>query len=117
MFYQVTADWRSRPGRSRPGRVANRHFHDAAGGGYFVSADDTTDVISARPAPVADNAVPSGNGSMVEVLAMLFFATGEARYQEAGEGSVRLSERTRSTCSASPACPPRGDAALRARRW
>ncbi|MGZ9034302.1 MAG: thioredoxin domain-containing protein [Rhodospirillales bacterium] len=69
--------------------VADRHFHDDAAGGYFISADDTTDVI-ARPKSVADNAVPSGNGTMIEVLAMLSFATREAHYRERAERSVRL---------------------------
>ncbi len=34
--------------------------------------------------------MPSGNGTMVEVLAMLHFATGEAHYRERAERSVRL---------------------------
>jgi hypothetical protein len=89
VLYQVTAD---RPYLDQAVAwcdVANRHFHDDAAGGYFVSADDTTDVI-ARPKSVADNAVPSGNGTMVEVLAMLFFATGEAGYRDLADRSVRL---------------------------
>jgi uncharacterized protein YyaL (SSP411 family) len=88
-LYQVTAE---RPYLDQAVawcEVANRHFHDDDAGGYFVSADDTTDVI-ARPKSVADNAVPSGNGTMVEVLAMLHFATGEAHYRERAERSVRL---------------------------
>ncbi|MDZ3837917.1 MAG: thioredoxin domain-containing protein [Rhodospirillales bacterium] len=89
VLYQVTADRAYLDQAVAWCEVANRHFHDAGAGGYFVSADDTTDVI-ARPKSVADNAVPSGNGSMVEVLVMLFFATGEARYRELAEGSVRL---------------------------
>jgi hypothetical protein len=89
VLYQVTADRGYLAQAAAWSEVANRHFHDNAAGGYFVSADDTTDVI-ARPKSVADNAVPSGNGTMVEVLAMLFFATGEARYRDLAEGSVRL---------------------------
>jgi uncharacterized protein YyaL (SSP411 family) len=89
VLYQVTADRAYLDQAAAWCDVANRNFHDDAAGGYFVSADDTTDVI-ARPKSVADNAVPSGNGTMVEVLAMLCFATGEARYRDLAEGSVRL---------------------------
>jgi uncharacterized protein YyaL (SSP411 family) len=89
VLYQVTADRAYLDQAVAWCDVANRHFHDDAAGGYFVSADDTTDVI-ARPKSVADNAVPSGNGTMIEVLAMLFFATGEARYRDLADRSVRL---------------------------
>ena len=89
VLYQVTADRSYLDQAIAWCGVANLHFHDEAGGGYFVSADDTTDVI-ARPKSVADNAVPSGNGTMVEVLAMLFFATGDVRYRDRAERSVQL---------------------------
>ncbi len=69
--------------------IADRHYWDDTGGGYFVSADDTTDVIS-RPKSISDSAVPAGNGTMVEVLARLFFATGEDRYRARAEHLVRL---------------------------
>lgn len=88
-LHQVTADRAYLDQAMAWCEVADRHFHDEAAGGYFVSADDTTDVI-ARPKSVADNAVPSGNGTMIEVLAMLFFATGEARYRQRAEQSARL---------------------------
>ncbi len=69
--------------------VVDRHFRDPDAGGYFTSADDTTDVI-ARPKAVADNAVPSGNGTMVEVLAQLYFATGNVAYRDAADAAVQL---------------------------
>ncbi|MCH7936028.1 MAG: thioredoxin domain-containing protein [Proteobacteria bacterium] len=68
--------------------IANAHYWDdegnEAGGGYFLGADDTEDVI-ARTKAVHDNAVPSGNGIMAEVLARLFHITGEAEHRERAE--------------------------------
>jgi hypothetical protein len=69
--------------------LADRHFWDVADDGYFQAADDTTDLIS-RPKAGTDNAVPSGNGSMVEVLARLHALTGKAAYRERAEAIVRL---------------------------
>ncbi|MBL8659896.1 MAG: thioredoxin domain-containing protein [Rhodospirillales bacterium] len=69
--------------------VADRHFRDRSAGGYFTSADDTTDVIT-RPKAAFDNAVPSGNGTMIEVLAGLFFATGTVAYRDAADAAVQV---------------------------
>jgi uncharacterized protein YyaL (SSP411 family) len=70
--------------------IADAHYwdDDEAGGGYFLSADDTGDVI-ARSKPVHDNAVPSGNGTMAEVLAWLFYLTGESRYRDRAEHLIK----------------------------
>jgi uncharacterized protein YyaL (SSP411 family) len=67
--------------------LVERHYADPAGGGWFLSADDTGDVI-VRAKTAADHAAPSGNGTMVEVLARLFYLTGDARYRERGEAAV-----------------------------
>jgi len=56
--------------------TADRHFWDPGNGGYYLSADDTNDIIT-RCKTVADNATPSGNGMMVEVLARFYAHTGE----------------------------------------
>ncbi len=69
--------------------IADRHYWDPVLGGYFLSADDTTDIIS-RSKPIADNATPSGNGAMLEVLARLFHLTGEDGYRERAEDLARL---------------------------
>ncbi|HOT83183.1 MAG TPA: thioredoxin domain-containing protein, partial [Candidatus Defluviicoccus seviourii] len=53
------------------------------------TADDTLDVIN-RPKVVADHAVPSGNGVMVDVLARLFLLTGEDTYRARAECLIRL---------------------------
>ena len=57
------------------------HYWDTEDGGYFISADDTTDTI-VRPKTAQDSAVPAGNGIMVEVLARLFFITGNSDYED-----------------------------------
>jgi uncharacterized protein YyaL (SSP411 family) len=69
--------------------IADRHYWDAEGHGYFQSADDTTDLIT-RPKVVADNAVPSGNGTMVEVLARLFHLTGRGAYRDRAETLLKV---------------------------
>ena len=69
--------------------IADRHYWDAAADGYHQTADDTLDLIN-RPKVVADNAVPSGNGAMVEVLARLHLLTGDDAYRQRAERLVRL---------------------------
>ncbi len=64
--------------------TADRHFWDDANFGYYLSADDTDDVIS-RAKTIADNATPSGNGIMLEVLARLYGHTGEPNLSRRAE--------------------------------
>jgi uncharacterized protein YyaL (SSP411 family) len=66
---------------------ADRRHRDGAGGGYFLSADDTADVL-ARTKVYFDNATPSGNGLMAEVLARLFHLTGRTEYRERAAATV-----------------------------
>ena len=60
--------------------VTDTHFWDEADGGYFMSADDTTDIL-VRPKPIHDNATPSGNGMMAEVLARLYLLSDDASFR------------------------------------
>ena len=60
--------------------IANDHFWDSANGGYFMSADDTGDILM-RTKPMHDNATPPGNGTMGQVLAKLYHLTGDADYR------------------------------------
>lgn len=69
--------------------MLDKHFWDAAGAGYFFTADDTSDVI-VRTKNASDNAVPSGNGTMVGVLARLFCLTGDESYRARAEAIVLL---------------------------
>ncbi|HLB80025.1 MAG TPA: thioredoxin domain-containing protein [Dongiaceae bacterium] len=67
--------------------VLDRHYWDAGGGGYFFTADDTPDVIH-RTKTAADNATPSGNGTMVGVLARLYYLTGDDAWRRRAEAVV-----------------------------
>jgi len=69
--------------------VINARFWDSEAGGYFLSADDVTDLIT-RSKTVADNATPAANGVIVEVLARLYLTTGEAAHRERAEELVRV---------------------------
>ncbi|MCC7046399.1 MAG: thioredoxin domain-containing protein [Alphaproteobacteria bacterium] len=69
--------------------VIDRHYWDTQAGGYFFTADDTTDVI-ARTKTASDNAVPSGNGTMVGVLTRLYHLTGHEAYRARAEALVAL---------------------------
>ena len=61
--------------------VADKHHWDAEHGGYFMSADDTDDIL-VRSKPLHDNATPPGNGIMAEVLAKLLHLTGDESYRQ-----------------------------------
>ena len=61
--------------------LLDRHYWDETGGGYFFTADDARDLI-VRSKSAHDNAVPSGNGTMIAVLTRLYHLTGEDRYRE-----------------------------------
>ncbi len=61
------------------------HFRDGASGGYFFTAEDTADILQ-RARGAHDNATPSGNGVMVEVLARLHLLTAEDGYRARAQG-------------------------------
>ena len=56
--------------------MADRFYRDNDGGGYFFTADDA-DALIVRTKTAIDNATPSGNGTMVGVLARLWHLTGD----------------------------------------
>ncbi|MFN3459426.1 MAG: thioredoxin domain-containing protein [Oceanibaculum sp.] len=60
--------------------VLDRHYWDADSGGYFATADDTDDVVL-RAKNAQDNAVPSGNGTMLQVLTSLYHLTGDEKHR------------------------------------
>jgi len=66
--------------------AADAHFWGLAGG-YFLTADDVTDVIT-RTKSAMDQAVPSGNGMMAQNLARLFHLTGKDDYRRRAEATV-----------------------------
>ena len=67
--------------------LVERYYADSAGG-YFVAASDTEGLLT-RPKRVQDSATPSGNGTMVEVLARLYYLTGEDSYRARAEAAVK----------------------------
>jgi uncharacterized protein YyaL (SSP411 family) len=71
--------------------AAETWFADA-GTSYYLTASDAADVpfgAAGRPRNVADNATPSGNGMMAEVLARLYLLTGEAQWRHRAEALLK----------------------------
>jgi hypothetical protein len=69
--------------------IADRWYWDADGHGYFQAAADTADVFL-RSKVIADHAVPSGNGVMLDVLARLYHLTGDGAYGRRAEALANL---------------------------
>jgi uncharacterized protein len=67
--------------------LLDAHYRDKTRGGYFFTADDASDLIT-RMRSAYDNATPSGNGMMLEVLATLYYLTGNAAYHEQAEAQT-----------------------------
>ena len=67
--------------------VLDRHFADAAAGGYFITADDAADLI-VRSKHCHDNAAPAGNGTLVGVFARLWVLDGDAAWHDKAERQV-----------------------------
>jgi hypothetical protein len=67
--------------------LVERYYADSAGA-YFVAASDTEGLLT-RPKMVQDAATPSGNGTMVEVLARLYHLTGKNSYRVRAEATVK----------------------------
>jgi uncharacterized protein YyaL (SSP411 family) len=80
-LYEATAKVQYLDAARELTELLDTHFWDKTSGGYFMTADDTRDMV-VRPKSAGDNAVPNGNGVMVGVLARLFLLTGEARFEE-----------------------------------
>jgi len=67
----------------------NEGYWDDEYGGYFLTAANATDVIT-RSKTISDNATPSGNGTMMNVLARLFALTGNADYRDRADAMNKL---------------------------
>jgi uncharacterized protein YyaL (SSP411 family) len=65
------------------------HFEDQAQGGFFFTRHDHETLIH-RPKPGHDNATPAGNGVAARALQRLSLLTGDLRYAEAAERTLRL---------------------------
>jgi len=64
------------------------HFEDPTSGGFFFTADDH-EALMHRPKPLADEAMPSGNGIAALALQRLGHLLGEQRYIDAAENTLR----------------------------
>jgi uncharacterized protein YyaL (SSP411 family) len=64
------------------------HFEDRRSGGFWFTADDGEPLMH-RPKPMADEALPSGNGVAALALQRLGFLLGETRYLDAAERTLR----------------------------
>ena len=67
--------------------IVDAHYTEPGKGGYFFAATDTPGLI-VRNKTANDNPTPSGNGTMVEVLARLWLQTGNEDYRVASESVV-----------------------------
>ncbi len=63
-------------------------FMDPEGGGFYFTSDDHEQLIH-RPKPMADDAVPAGNGVAAFALGRLGHLLGETRYLKAAETAIR----------------------------
>jgi uncharacterized protein YyaL (SSP411 family) len=86
-LYEATAKVQYLDAARELTELLDTHFWDRANGGYFMTADDTNDMV-VRPKSAGDNAVPNGNGVMVGVLARLFLLTGETRFEDRARALV-----------------------------
>ena len=64
-------------------------FYDPGPGGFFFTSHDHEQLIH-RPKPGYDSAMPSGNGVAAFALQRLGHITGESRYLDAAERTLRL---------------------------
>ncbi|MFC7332551.1 thioredoxin domain-containing protein [Rhodocista pekingensis] len=86
-LFEATGDSTCVEQARRWAAVADAQFWDTESGGYFLTAADATDLI-VRPRNAQDNAVPSGNGTMLGVLARLWLITGEAGWRRRADALV-----------------------------
>jgi uncharacterized protein YyaL (SSP411 family) len=64
-------------------------FEDKVDGGFYFTANDHEALIH-RPKPAHDNSMPGGNAAAALALLRLGRSTGERRYAEAAERTLRL---------------------------
>jgi uncharacterized protein YyaL (SSP411 family) len=77
-LFQVTGEARYLHDAMAWTGIMNRHY-SADGGGYYLAADDTSDLIL-RPLSASDDAVPNPNATMLQNLADLYSLTGDTGY-------------------------------------
>jgi uncharacterized protein YyaL (SSP411 family) len=83
-LFEVTNAARYLDAAARFTDLLDRHYWDAAAGGYAMTASDTPDVI-VRLRSAHDDATPNANAVMINNLVQLYLLTGQARYLERAE--------------------------------
>ena len=68
--------------------VLLERFEDKSSGGFFFTADDHEQLFH-RTKPMADDALPAGNGVAAQMLLRLGHLVGETRYLTAAERTLR----------------------------
>ncbi len=69
-------------------RILDADYWDGAAGGYFFSPTGA-ETILVRAKTAHDSATPAGNGTMVGVLARLFYLTGENAYRDRADALLK----------------------------
>ena len=87
LLYEATGDRACLAQAEAWVEILDRHHWDPSSGGYFLTADDATDLI-VRTKNAHDNAVPAGNGTMVAVLARLYYLTGRDAYRDRADALI-----------------------------
>jgi uncharacterized protein YyaL (SSP411 family) len=64
------------------------HFEDSENGGFFFTSDDHEQLLT-RIKPGADDAIPSGNGIIAQLLTQLGHLLGDQRYLDTAEKTLR----------------------------
>ena len=86
-LYETTGDQSYLAAAQELVNAARDQFADPHGG-YYTTAAGAADVPLGRPRSAADNATPSGNGLMAEVLARLFHLTGDSEWRTRAEAAL-----------------------------
>ncbi len=64
------------------------HFEDSENGGFFFTSDDHEQLLT-RIKPGSDDAIPSGNGIIAQLLTQLGHLLGDQRYLDTAEKTLR----------------------------
>jgi len=84
VLHETTGDSAYAAAAERWAATADRHYWDRKSGGYFLTADDGESLIT-RMKSANDSPLPSGNGTMLGVLARLHMLTGKPDYRTRAE--------------------------------
>ena len=69
------------------------HYYDPEHGGFYFTSDDH-ERLFARPKPLADEAIPAGNGVAAVVFNRLGYLLGNTQYLEVAESTIKYSWET-----------------------